>query len=66
MSANKSEQWMTVGEVADELKLKPNQVYKLIKESEIPATRITPRTIRVNRDDLYTWLKSRKNTPGRG
>jgi excisionase family DNA binding protein len=66
MSANKSEQWMTVGEVADELKLKPNQVYKLIKESEIPATRISPRTIRVNRDDLYTWLESRKNTTGGG
>ncbi len=53
---------MTVSEVASELKLKPNQVYKLIKESEIPATHITQRTIRVNRDDLYAWLESRKNT----
>lgn len=63
--ANK-DNWMTVGEVAEELKLKPNQVYKLIKESKIPATRITPRTIRVSRDDLYAWLESRKNTPEGG
>jgi excisionase family DNA binding protein len=62
MSVDNGGRWMTVSEVAGELKLKSNQVYKLINESELPAHRITKRTIRVNRDDLYAWLKSRKNT----
>ena len=62
MSVDNGGRWMTVSEVAGELKLKPNQVYKLINESELPAHRITERTIRVNRDDLYAWLMTRKNT----
>ena len=57
--------WMTVGEVANELKLKPGQVYKLIKRSELPAHRITQRTIRVNRGELYASLDTRKNMPER-
>jgi excisionase family DNA binding protein len=56
---------MTVGEVAEELKLKPSQVYNLIKRSELPAHRITERTIRVNRGELYAWLETRKNMPER-
>ena len=62
MSVDNGGQWMTVSEVAGELKLKSNQVYKLINESELPAHRISERTIRVNRADLYAWLMTRKNT----
>jgi excisionase family DNA binding protein len=58
------EQWMTVGEVAEELRIRRQQVYKLIRTSELPAHYITERTIRVRRDELYTWLETRKTSEG--
>jgi excisionase family DNA binding protein len=55
---------MTVGEVAEELRIRRQQVYKLIRTSELPAHYITERTIRVRRDELYTWLETRKTSEG--
>lgn len=54
--------WITVGEVAEELKLPPARVYKLIcdRESPLPAHRVGERTIRVRRDELHTWLDDRR------
>ena len=62
---NRSDDWMTVGDVAEELKVPPARVYRLIRDTEgpLPAHRITPRTIRINRDELHAWLDTRK-TPG--
>ena len=56
---------MTVGEVAEELKLPPARVYKLIRgdggeADPLPAHRVGSRTIRVRREDLYAWLNARK------
>ena len=47
--------WMTVSEVAEELKLPPARVYKLIRDrkSPLPAHRVGERTIRVRRDELH-------------
>jgi excisionase family DNA binding protein len=59
---NRRDDWMTVGEVAEELKVPSARVYGLIRDPEgpLPAHRITPRTIRINRDELRTWLDTRK------
>ena len=50
--------WMTVGEVAEELKLPTARVYKLIRDckSPLPAHRVGERTIRIRRDELQGWL----------
>lgn len=49
---------MTVGEVAEELKLPPARVYKLIRDGAdpLPAHRVGRRTIRVRRDEVHAWL----------
>lgn len=54
--------WMTVGEVAEELKLPQARVSKLIRDSRnpLPAHRVGERTIRVQRDELQAWLDARK------
>lgn len=54
--------WMTVSDVAEELKLSQARVYKLIRDcwSPLPAHRVGERTIRVRRDDLQTWLDDRR------
>lgn len=54
--------WMTVSEVAEELKLPQARVYKLIRDyrNPLPAHRVGERTIRVRRDELQTWLDARK------
>jgi excisionase family DNA binding protein len=56
------ETWMTVAEVAEELKLPQARVYKLIRNSRnpLPAHRVGERTIRVQRDELQAWLADRK------
>ena len=56
------EAWMTVAEVAEELKLPQARVYKLIRNcgDPLPAHRVGERTIRVQRDELQAWLDDRK------
>lgn len=56
------ETWMTVAEVAEELKLPQARVYKLIRNcrNPLPAHRVGERTIRVQRDELQAWLADRK------
>jgi excisionase family DNA binding protein len=56
------ETWMTVAEVAEELKLPQTRVYKLIRNGRnpLPAHRVGERTIRVQRDELQAWLDDRK------
>lgn len=56
------EDWMTVAEVAEELKLSQARVYKLIRNfgDPLPAHRVGERTIRVKRGELQAWLDDRK------
>ncbi len=60
------EAWMTVAEVAEELKLPQARVYKLIRNcrNPLPAHRVGERTIRVKRDELQAWLEDRKIVSG--
>ena len=54
--------WLTVAEVAEELRVPPARVYSLIRDPEhpLPARRITPRTIRIDREVLRGWLDTRR------
>jgi excisionase family DNA binding protein len=51
-------EWLTVAEVADELRIPRKQVYAMIRENELPAYRVGRRRIRVNRQELYKCIKS--------
>ncbi len=64
MEARKLAEWLTATEVADELRIPRKQVYKMVKEGDLPAHRIAGRTIRISRTDLNTYLASRRTTAG--
>jgi excisionase family DNA binding protein len=51
-----SQTWLTVGEVADELRISRMTVYRLIKAKEIPATQFG-RSMRVSEAAVsdYVW-----------
>jgi excisionase family DNA binding protein len=38
------------------------EVYKLIKEGEIPSYRVGPRSIRIDRAELDTWVRTNEWT----
>ena len=48
--------WLTVPEVAKELRIPRTRAYELIARGELPAVRIGQRSIRVNRDELNRFL----------
>jgi excisionase family DNA binding protein len=52
----KSREWLTVPEVAEELRLPRTRAYALIAAGDLPATRVGERSIRVNRKALETYL----------
>jgi excisionase family DNA binding protein len=56
MQATKQETWLTVPEVADELRIPRTRTYELIQRGALPAVRIGKRSIRVNRRELERFL----------
>jgi excisionase family DNA binding protein len=48
--------WLTVPEVAQELRIPRTRCYELIQRGELPAVRIGERSIRVNRAELERFL----------
>ena len=49
-------EWLTVPEVAQELRIPRTPCYELIQRGELPAVRIGERSIRVNRAELERFL----------
>ena len=49
-------EWLTVPEVAEELRIPRTRAYELIQSGELPAVRIGERSIRVNRRELERFL----------
>jgi len=49
-------EWLTVPEVAQELRIPRTRCYELIQRGELPAVRIGERSIRVNRAELERFL----------
>jgi excisionase family DNA binding protein len=56
MQATEQEIWLTVPEVADELRIPRTRAYELIQRGALPAVRIGERSIRVNRRELERFL----------
>lgn len=55
--------WLTVPEVAEELRIPRTRCYELIQQGSLPAVRIGERSIRVNRQELDRFLlESRRVT----
>ncbi len=48
--------WLTVPEVAEELRIPRTRCYELIQQGSLPAVRIGERSIRVNRRELERFL----------
>ena len=53
---SKTREWLTVPEVAEELRIPRSRAYELIQSGELPAVRIGERSIRVNRRELERFL----------
>ncbi|MDG2301606.1 MAG: helix-turn-helix domain-containing protein [Acidimicrobiales bacterium] len=62
VSKNSSE-FMTVGEVADLMRVSSMTVYRLIKAGEIRAARVG-KSYRIREDDVDQYLASRYNQTG--
>jgi excisionase family DNA binding protein len=49
-------EWLTVPEAAQELRIPRTRCYELIQRGDLPAVRIGERSIRVNRRELERFL----------
>jgi excisionase family DNA binding protein len=52
--------WLTVPEVAEELRIPRSRCYDLIQRGELPAVRVGERSIRVNRRELEKFLLEKR------
>ena len=48
--------WLTVPEAANELRIPRTRCYDLVQQGSLPAVRIGERSIRINRQELETFL----------
>jgi excisionase family DNA binding protein len=56
-------QFLTVAEVADELRVSSMTVYRLIKSEQLPATRVG-KSLRIRIDDVERFLAGRYTEAG--
>ncbi len=61
MKTQHEQEWLSPSEVASMLNLGMTRTYELLR-SEIPSYRIG-RVIRVQKNDIETWLQTNKVTP---
>jgi len=54
------EQWMTVKDVAEYLKISTDLVYRLAQKSEIPASKVANRW-RFRKDKINLWMDKKAN-----
>lgn len=55
--------FLTVAEVADELRVSNMTVYRLIKSEQLPATRVG-KSLRIRTDDVERFLSGRYTEAG--
>ncbi len=61
MKTQHDQRWLSPSELAEHLGLGMTRTYELLR-SEIPSYRIG-RVIRVQKNDIETWLETQKTTP---
>lgn len=49
---------LTVGEVAEVLRLGRNSVYELISDKDLPVVRVGSRRIMIPKDEFIQWIKN--------
>lgn len=52
----KTREWLTVPEVAEELRIPRSRAYELVAQGHLPAVRIGERSIRIHRRQLEEFL----------
>jgi excisionase family DNA binding protein len=57
--------YLTPAEVADELRISPDTVYRLIAAGELAAIRVSPRILRIPIPAFETYRAARKPSPRR-
>ena len=55
---------LTAEQLADRLAVKPRTIREWFRAGLIPATRLSPKVIRYNLDDVVTALKERQEAQG--
>ncbi len=55
---------LTAEQMADRLAVKPRTIREWFRAGLIPATRLSPKVIRYNLDDVVTALKERQKAEG--
>jgi excisionase family DNA binding protein len=56
------EKYLTVEEVANELRISTDIVYKWLNTGELVGHRLARKVWRIGRDDLNQFMEKRKNT----
>jgi excisionase family DNA binding protein len=58
-------EWMKVPEAAEHFRVPRSRMYDLIQKGELPAVRISKRSIRINRKEVERFLaEDRRIDPG--
>ncbi len=52
--------WLTIKEAAAHIKRSEKEVYELVSSGEIPSYRAGPRSIRIDKADLDSWVKTNR------
>lgn len=55
-----TERFLTIREVAEELRVSRMTIYRLVHEGELESQRISKRTIRISKSALERYLKSQE------
>ena len=63
MAPSARSRFLTVAEVADELRVSTMTVYRLIKSEQLPATRVG-KSLRIQEDDVERFLAGRYTEAG--
>lgn len=56
------QRWMRASDVAEILEVTPQRVSQMVKQDIFPHYRIG-KTVKVDRDEFFAWLESRKRGP---
>ncbi len=56
------EEFLTVKEIAERLKVKEFTVLDWIRKGDLPAYRVGGRSYRIKKQDFEEWLKKRRTT----
>ena len=56
------EEWLTVQQAAEHIQRDYHEVYRLVREEEIPSYRPSERCIRIAKSELDRWMRGHRFT----